>query len=57
MRPWKDLNLQGKLVLLTCVLNACLAVFLATNGGWFSIPILFCAMLGGIATYSQKYNK
>ena len=57
MRPWNSLNSTGKLVLLTCVMNVCLAVFFAVNGSWFSIPTLFCAMLCGIATFSEKYNK
>ncbi len=55
--PWNELNTKGKLLLLLCVLNVILAIFLAKTGSVVCFCSAVTAMFCGIATYAQRYRK
>lgn len=57
MMPWNDLNTKGRLLLLLCVLNVVIAIFLAEKGSIVCFSSIATAMFCGIATYAPRYRK
>ena len=56
MRPWRDLNLLGRLLLICCIINVWVAIVLAVNG---SLMCIFSGIMGafcGLSTYLPRYS-
>ena len=56
MRPWRYLNLQGRLLLLACCLNVYAAVVMAIGGSWMCVFSICMAAFCGLMTYCRKYQ-
>lgn len=56
MLPWRDLNFQGRILLIACIINVMIAVFFASKGDNFAIFSIIMAAWCGIWTYHPKYQ-
>ncbi len=56
MLPWRDLNFQGRILLIACIINVIMAVFFASKGDSFAIFSIIMAAWCGIFTYHPKYQ-
>lgn len=56
MAPWRNLNIQGRCLVVACLLNAWVAVVLAIAGQWSSIFSIFVAAFCGMLTYKKRYR-
>tara|TARA_B100000212_G_scaffold341984_1_gene326983 strand:- start:13698 stop:13901 length:204 start_codon:yes stop_codon:yes gene_type:complete len=57
IRPWKECNSYGKLLIFCCIINCILAVELAVSGHWLGVFSITSAAFCGIGTYSKKCTK
>lgn len=57
MKPWRELNFTGRLLLLCCLMNVWCAVVFAMEGSWYSIFSGAMAAYCGMSTYHSKYQK
>lgn len=57
MRPWRYLNIRGKILCLCCVLNIYFAILLALEGSYQCIVSYTIALICGLYTYDSKSLK
>lgn len=55
MNQWGNLNIQGKLLYVACLINLCIALYLANVGEWMCLFSAFMAAFCGLSTYNIRY--
>lgn len=56
VKPWRHLNTRGKVLVVACVTNVWVAVYLATEGEWMCLFSACMAAFCGIMTYDRRYQ-
>lgn len=54
--PWSNLNLKGRLLVIICIINICVAVYIATHGSYLALFSITVAAWCGICTYHPRYQ-
>ena len=57
MLPWRDLNFQGRILLVACIINVVVAVYFASIGDSFAVFSIVMAAWCGMFTYHPKYQQ
>ena len=56
MLPWRDLNFQGRMLLVACIINVMVAVYFASIGDIFAVFSICMAAWCGLWTYHPRYQ-
>lgn len=56
MKPWRHLNLQGRVLAMFCVINMIIAVIQVTHGSYASVFSTLMAAFCGVCTYNPRYH-
>lgn len=56
MSPWRNLNLQGKLLVIGCIINFIMAVVLAKQGSMMAVFCIVMSAWCGLWTYHPHYQ-
>lgn len=57
MRPWRDLNGRGKMLICCVILNILIAITIATSGSWLCLLPTGTAIICGLSTYLPRYTR
>lgn len=57
VKPWRHLNLQGRVLAVFCVINMLIAVIQVKHGSYASVFSTLMAAFCGVCTYIPRYHK
>ncbi len=56
MAPWRNLNFQGRMLVIACIINVILAIILTRQGSMIAVFSMAMAAWCGLWTYHPHYQ-